>query len=630
MATNLMLVLKFDGVYAVKKCLLEFDFDTLIGFVRAKWDTLNRSNMILTYSVGGNGEGMLGDDDDVGYMFSLIRQLSIERIEINIKLKSGIVAQQHINVPTTPSDRIIQFMQPRMCNGGLNTVTPPERHLLSMSWANLIKDVGQVFAGGASEFRKALCKFSVEVGFDFNYVKNERVRVTAVCEYRSSKNCMWRIHASIEKANGFFYIRKYEKHHTCGCGFGTSSKRRLTSNIIADLIVNDVREMPDTSPNDIIVSTKLNYGFDINYYIAWKAVSAGKEHVFGDHSSSYSHLPSYFEELVSSNPGSAYHIDVDGESMKFKRCFFAIGACLYGFKACRPLLCVDGTFLKGKHRGMLLSAVGKDGDNGLFPVAFAIVSEETDSNWAYFLTHLRDVIGTDRSYTFRQEFDIKFSEFVRNGGTRVANFLADLPINKWSCAYFEGARYGEMTSNAVESWNGKTTSIRGLPITNLVDGIRSILMMWMCTRSEDAKGWATKLCHDVDINVNDLVQQGRVWFARKSSEHVYEVMCSPNAIVDVNLRTCSCGMWQISGVLCAHAACVLFKSSNLKYDYIDKLLYTESYRKTYSYSIHPFVKRAVVDENMIGAPDHHPQRGRPRVKRIPSRGESIARKMKLY
>lgn len=39
--------------------------------------------------------------------------------------------------------------------------------------------------------------------------------------------------------------------------------------------------------------------------------------------------------------------------------FFSFAALLDGFKHCRPMLMVDGTFFKGKHKGILLSAVAR-------------------------------------------------------------------------------------------------------------------------------------------------------------------------------------------------------------------------------------------------------------------------------
>lgn len=84
--------------------------------------------------------------------------------------------------------------------------------------------------------------------------------------------------------------------------------------------------------------------------------------IFGDNSKSFSLLKPYFDEANRTNSGSYFDHDV-GEDNRF-RSFFAFAASLDGFKHCRPMLMVDGTFLKGKHKGILLSVVGKDGNEG--------------------------------------------------------------------------------------------------------------------------------------------------------------------------------------------------------------------------------------------------------------------------
>lgn len=112
------------------------------------------------------------------------------------------------------------------------------------------------------------------------------------------------------------------------------------------------------------VEWKQNYGVDISYCVAWKSMDRGRSIIFGDHSASFASLPMYLDELVKTNPDSHVHLDVN-DGNKFRRYFFAFGACLMGFKQCRPLVMVDGTFLKGLHRGALLSAVAKDGDEGI-------------------------------------------------------------------------------------------------------------------------------------------------------------------------------------------------------------------------------------------------------------------------
>lgn len=57
----------------------------------------------------------------------------------------------------------------------------------------------------------------------------------------------------------------------------------------------------------------------------------------------------------------------------FQYFFLAMGASVHGWKFCRPVISVDGTFLKGKSHGTLLLATAQDGDNHLFPLAFSIV-----------------------------------------------------------------------------------------------------------------------------------------------------------------------------------------------------------------------------------------------------------------
>jgi transposase-like protein len=58
---------------------------------------------------------------------------------------------------------------------------------------------------------------------------------------------------------------------------------------------------------------------------------------------------------------------------------------------CRPLLCLDGTHLKGKYLGIFLCATGIDPDGARFHLAFGIVDAENHEIWLWFLSQLRKV-----------------------------------------------------------------------------------------------------------------------------------------------------------------------------------------------------------------------------------------------
>jgi hypothetical protein len=57
----------------------------------------------------------------------------------------------------------------------------------------------------------------------------------------------------------------------------------------------------------------------------------------------------------------------------FSRVFWAFEQCVTAFKHCRPIICVDGTFLTGQFKGTLFVAIANDGQNQSVPLAFALV-----------------------------------------------------------------------------------------------------------------------------------------------------------------------------------------------------------------------------------------------------------------
>ncbi|KAL7263907.1 hypothetical protein ACSBR1_001958 [Camellia fascicularis] len=195
--------------------------------------------------------------------------------------------------------------------------------------------LGQRFIGGAKDFQTALCKYAIEIGFEFVYVKNEKCRVTAVCSMQESKGCLWRVHTSLESANNFFYIRTLHDEHSCGAAVRTSKSSRMSSNFVASLIVNEVRGNPQTRPIDVVRQFTNQYGLTITYNHAWLGVEKARTTTFGDFSMSYDEIRWYMVIMMSTNPG---------------------------FRHCRPPLFIDGTFLKGKYKGTLFTATAKDGD----------------------------------------------------------------------------------------------------------------------------------------------------------------------------------------------------------------------------------------------------------------------------
>ncbi|KAL0313985.1 UNVERIFIED_CONTAM: hypothetical protein Sangu_2242900 [Sesamum angustifolium] len=91
-------------------------------------------------------------------------------------------------------------------------------------------------------------------------------------------------------------------------------------------------------------------------------------------------LTKYAEMVSRTNPGSIFKLQYAHEmedippTPTFKRAFMDLKALRDGFlEGCSPFIGFDGCHMKGPYGGVLLAAVGLDGNNGLYPLAFVVV-----------------------------------------------------------------------------------------------------------------------------------------------------------------------------------------------------------------------------------------------------------------
>jgi hypothetical protein len=86
------------------------------------------------------------------------------------------------------------------------------------------------------------------------------------------------------------------------------------------------------------------------------------------------------------NPGRYYDVkDYPYEEklgkLVLQQSFLALGACIEAFKLCRPVICINGTFLTRKYKGTILTAMAADTNNQLLPLAIAFAEGENGDSW---------------------------------------------------------------------------------------------------------------------------------------------------------------------------------------------------------------------------------------------------------
>ena len=305
----------------------------------------------------------LDNDVDFANMFALAGAYGVSCVDVGVEVLSSC------SVESGELERTFDVGESSIVYGveedPLEKFCPHHETVrLSSGWAKLISHVGQEFRGGVDDFRSCLAKFAIEVGFVYTFLKNDKTRVTAVCSKKGESGCEWFIHATLNRANGFFRIREFVKEHICVGVFASSKNPRMSSKLVAQEIREEVRSKKLYAPIQAVKFFEKYYGSKISYNHAWLGVEKAGEELYGDYALSFDQLRWYAEVAKEKNPGSVIDVEYCETTHCFQRIFVAFDACIKGFNYCRPLLALDGTFLKGRYIGTLLGATGKDGNQG--------------------------------------------------------------------------------------------------------------------------------------------------------------------------------------------------------------------------------------------------------------------------
>jgi zinc finger SWIM domain-containing protein 3 len=113
----------------------------------------------------------------------------------------------------------------------------------------------------------------------------------------------------------------------------------------------------------------------ISYKVTWEARELARIIINGTHEEYYAGMPSYHEQPLESNLGSFITLERTATN-QFHRLFLFYCTSAKGFASCKPLLGVDGTHLRSRFQGILLTATATDAEGQLFPLVFSVVDIE--------------------------------------------------------------------------------------------------------------------------------------------------------------------------------------------------------------------------------------------------------------
>ncbi|XP_056843388.1 uncharacterized protein LOC108840832 [Raphanus sativus] len=468
----------------------------------------------------------------------------------------------------------------------------------------------QTFSSG-EEFKKQVISYILQTRRNVVYDRWEKTKIGARC---NGKGCLWRIYCSVEKPLNRWMVKVYENKHTC---HPTGRCKTIKAPVIADLMLEAMRRNPDMSGPMIQEEMRNRYNIIITVPQSQNARRMALDKLQAECNEQFSRLRDYVVELKRSNIGTVTEINTT-RNIKGGHVFSSFYVCFDSLRIawkqnCRPIIGLDGTFLKHSLQGMLLTAIGRDPNNQVFPIAWGVVSGESNDNWQWFIHRLKEdlELGLGEQTTIisdmhrglihgvavelpraehracarhvysnlkknhksdmlkplfwriassynEPDYELNLKIF-RDYDSRACEELLKKDHRTWCRAFFRaGACCSDTHNNLTESFNRTLKIARKKPFVQMMELIRRDAMKRIAIRFKTADKEVGTYTPKARKEIAKACDEAKNCYSVSSTDGEFEIVQNLNGYaVKMNLRTCACRKWDLTGIPCCHAVCAI-------------------------------------------------------------------------
>ncbi|XP_074346458.1 uncharacterized protein LOC141685244 [Apium graveolens] len=282
--------------------------------------------------------------------------------------------------------------------------------------------------------------------------------------------------------------------------------------------------------------------------------------------------------------------------------------------------------------GQLLAAVGRDGNNQMFPICYAVVESENTDSWRWFIDLMSDNLelnegrglniisdqqkGLENAVkkllprgehrfctrfpssllkrifwniawaTHKVAYTRSMKELEKHSKAAYAH-LSKLDPKQWCKPFFSTHSLVDNTDNNMsKSFNSWIINERFMPLLTMLQEIHYKLMTRMRQKRDDMMKSDLHICPKIKKYLDILITDSRKWSAAWDGHKKFQVKLGTRSVtVDLDARSCDCRMFDLTGIPCHHAITSIHSRRHQPVDYVSEYYKREKYLTTYQYSL---------------------------------------------
>ncbi|CAH9146031.1 unnamed protein product [Cuscuta epithymum] len=505
-------------------------------------------------------------------------------------------------------------------------------------------ELGQRFAT-RSDFKNAVAKYAILQGRNLSIAVSNKKRGQRL-GVKCAEGCPFKLYCSWESRRATFVLKSLKGKHTCRRNM--KKNKQLKCPWVAREFLEVFKARPHWPAKEIMETVKRAYKVVISRAFAYKVKFNSHKMLHGSMHEHYQKLGRYLDALKKCSMGTEIQLVTDGSQQLSSPVFQRLFMCFEGLQrgwidGCRRIICVDACFLKTFLGGQLISAVGRDGNDQMYPIAWAVVEGENNRSWEWFFQLLQKCLNLGEGEDiciisdehqailnavcavlpqaehrhcarhifalwhkrFRgDELKLMFWKIAKSYNMADYNQAFDelAELNNDTATAFKGYnpscfcrafmktsfKCDAITNNMAETFNGYIINARTKHLIYMLEDIRAALMQRLVIKRQEMENAGSSICPRIEAKLEMEKAKAAYCDVLPSTLVTFQVNMNLDSLnVDLAARTCTCRRWDMSGIPCCHAIACIFFLHHEPEDYVESCYKREVYLRAYAGSIPP-------------------------------------------